>query len=259
MLLAVDIGNTNVVVGVFAGKKLLATWRLATNMERMPDEWGVLLKNMLSHKGIDPLKVNQSVISSTVPPMSGVFDTVCREYFKSKPVIIGAGVKTGVKLLIDNPREVGPDRVADAAAAYNLYGGPVIIVDFGTATTVNAVSKAGEFLGGAIAPGIWIAMEALFSRTSMLQRVDLVKPKTAIGKNTVSSMQSGLIYGYIGMVEGLILRIQQEIGEKAKVVATGGSANLIAPETKLIDTVNPDLTLVGLQIIHDLNESPKND
>lgn len=259
MLLAIDIGNTNVVVGVFAGKKLLATWRLATDMERMPDEWGVLLKNMLSHKDINPAKVRQSVVSSTVPPMTSVFDSVCLEYFRSKPVVVGAGVKTGVKLLVDNPREVGPDRVADAAAAYSLYGGPVIIVDFGTATTVNAISKAGEFLGGAIAPGIWIAMEALFRRTSMLQRIDLVKPKAAIGKNTVHSMQSGLVNGYTGLVEGLITKIQEEIGGKARVVATGGSANLIAPETKLIETVNPDLTLVGLQIIHDLNESPKND
>ena len=187
--------------------------------------------------------------------MAGVFETVCGEYFHSKPVIVGAGVKTGVKLLVDNPREVGPDRVADAAAAYQLYGGPVIIVDFGTATTVNAVSRSGDFLGGAIAPGIWIALEALFNRTSMLQRVDLVKPKNVIGKNTVNSMQSGLIYGYGGLVEGLVARFQKEIGEKAKVIGTGGSANLIANETRVIEAVNPDLTLIGLQIIHDLNEA----
>ena len=255
MLLAIDIGNTNVVAGVFAGKKLLATWRLATSMERMADEWGTVLISMLNHKGIKPEQLNQSVIGTTVPPMAGTFETMCKDYFHSKPVIVGAGVKTGVKLLVENPREVGSDRVADAAAAFQLYGGPVIIVDFGTATTVNAVSKTGDFLGGAIAPGIWIASEALFQRTSMLQRVDLVRPKSVIGRNTAHAMQSGMIFGYVGMVEGLVTRFQKELPEKAKVIGTGGLASLIAKETILINTINPDLTLIGLRIIHDLNES----
>jgi type III pantothenate kinase len=253
MLLAFDIGNTNIVVGVFREQELVGRLRLETDVHRMADEYAALLLVLLPRQGINPEAISSSVLCSVVPPLTPVFTEVCQRYFNTTPIHVGAGVRTGIRILYENPREVGPDRVADAVAAYHLYGGPTIVVDFGTATTVNAITRDGDYLGGAIAPGLGIAAESLFQRASMLARIELVRPKAAIGRTTVQSMQSGIIFGYVGLVEGLVARFQRELGERAKVVGTGGHANLIARETKVIEEVNPDLTLVGLRIIYELN------
>ena len=253
MLLAIDIGNTNITVGIFQGQELVGTWRLETDVQRMPDTYAAPLLTLLPRHGIQPADVTSSVLCSVVPPLTPVFTEVCQRYFSSTPIIVGAGVKTGMRILYDNPREVGPDRVADAVGAYHLYAGPVIVVDFGTATTVNAITREGDYLGGAIAPGLTIAAEALFQKASMLPRIEMVRPKAAIGRNTIQSMQSGLIFGYVGLIEGLVARFQHELGERAKVVATGGHAELIARETRVIEEVNPDLTLIGLRGIYEAN------
>ena len=253
MLLVLDIGNTNVTVGIFDGEELRATWRLETDVHRMPDEYAATLINLISHAGIDLKEIDEAAICSSVPPLVTTFSEVCRRYFNTRPLVVAAGVRTGIKVLYDNPREVGADRIADAVAAYRLYGGPVIIVDYGTAMVFDAVSAEGEYLGGAIAPGIGVAVDALFERTARLPRIEMVRPKSAIGRNTISSMQSGLILGYIGLVENLVQKFKEEIGPNAKVVATGGEAELLAPQTSCIDLVNPDLTLIGLQIIYELN------
>ncbi|MBI4285337.1 MAG: type III pantothenate kinase [Chloroflexi bacterium] len=254
MLLTVDIGNTNVTLGVFEGEKLRATWRLETDIHRMPDEYAVLLLNLLHHRAVDTADINEVALCSTVPPLVATFGELFQEYFQITPMVVEAGIKTGVHIRMDNPREVGADRIVHAAAAHQLYGGPVIIVDMGTATTFDTVSKEGDYLGGAIAPGIATSAEALFARTAMLRRVEYVRPKRAIGTNTVMAMQSGIVFGYVGLVEGMVTRIQQELGEKAKVVATGGHAGIIAQETRVIDIVNPDLILFGLRIIHLMNK-----
>lgn len=253
MLLVLDIGNTNVTVGIFDGEELRATWRLETDIHRMPDEYAATLINLISHAGIELKEIDEAAICSSVPPLVTTFSEVCRRYFNTRPLVVAAGVRTGIKVLYDNPREVGADRIADAVAAYRLYGGPVIIVDYGTAMVFDAVSAEGEYLGGAIAPGIGVAVDALFERTARLPRIEMVRPKSAIGRNTIASMQSGLILGYIGLVENLVQKFKEEIGPNAKVVATGGEAELLAPQTSCIDLVNPNLTLLGLQIIYELN------
>ncbi|GAH30774.1 unnamed protein product, partial [marine sediment metagenome] len=193
-------------------------------------------------------------LCSVVPPLISTFDELFQRYFHISPLVVGAGVKTGVRIRMDNPREVGADRIVNAAAAHHLYGGPVIVTDLGTATTFDTVSKEGDYLGGAIAPGIITAAEALFTQAAMLPRVELTRPKRAIGTNTIAAMQSGIIFGYVGLIEGIVARIQQELGEKAKVVATGGVAELIAKETSVIDVVNPNLTLIGLRLIYLMNK-----
>lgn len=253
MLLVLDIGNTNVTVGVFSGEALRATWRLATDVHKMPDEYAAVLMNLLPLARIEAEEITEAVMCSSVPPLVTTFEEVCRRYFHLRPLVVGSGIKTGIRILYDNPREVGADRVTDAVAAYRLYGGPVIVVDCGTALVFDAVSAEGDYLGGAIAPGIGMALDALFERTAKLPRIELVRPRQAIGRNTTASMQSGLIFGYVGLIEGLVKRFKEEIGASAKVVATGGQAELLAMETPSIDLVNPDLTLVGLQMIHDLN------
>ena len=245
MLLAVDIGNTVTTLGVFENEKLRATWRVATVIHRMVDEYAALLLNLLHHQGLDESDIKEVVLCSVVPPLTATFEELFQRYFHISPLVVGAGVKTGVRIRMDNPKEVGADRIANTAAAHYLYRGPIIIVDMGTATTFDTVSKEGDYLGGAIAPGINTAAEALFTRAAMLPRVELVHPKQAIGTNTIAAMQSGIVFGYVGLVEGVVARIQQELGEKAKVVATGGYAKLIAKETAVIDEVSPDLTLVG--------------
>ena len=255
MLLAVDIGNTSITFGVFDNEELCATCRIATVIHRMADEYAVLLLNLLRHHGLDKADIKEGALCSVVPPLTATFEELSQRYFNISPLVVGAGVKTGVRIRLDNPREVGADRIVDAAAAHHLYSGPVIIVDLGTATTFDAVSKEGDYLGGAIAPGITTAAEALFTRTAMLPRVELVHPKHAIGTNTITAMQSGIVFGYVGLVEGVVARIQQELGGKAKVVATGGYAELIAKETAVIDEVNPDLTLVGLRLIYLMNKA----
>ncbi len=220
MLLAVDIGNTSTTLGVFDDEELHATWHMATGVHRMPDEYAALLLNLLRQEGLDTADIKAVALCSVVPPLISTFGELFERYFDISPLVVGAGVKTGVRIRMDNPREVGADRIANAAAAHHLYGGPVIIIDLGTATTFDTVSKEGDYLGGAIAPGIMTAAEVLFTRTSMLPRVDLTRPKRAIGTNTIAAMQSGIVFGYVGLIEGVVARIQQELGEKAKVVAT---------------------------------------
>ncbi|MFH1381363.1 MAG: type III pantothenate kinase [Chloroflexota bacterium] len=255
MLLAVDIGNTNIVLGVFDGEKLKATWRMATDVHEMSDEYAALLLTLLQHEGLKVSDINAVALCSVVPPLLRPWDELCQRYLHTEPLVIEPGVKTGVRIRMDNPREVGTDRIVNAAAAHHLYGGALIIIDMGTATTFDVVSKEGDYIGGAIAPGIAISAEALYTRTSALPRVGLVRPKYAIGSNTVNAMQSGIVFGYVGLIEGIVARIDQELGEKALVVATGGYAGLIAKETKAIDKVEPDITLVGLRLIYEMNQS----
>jgi len=255
MLLAIDIGNTNITLGVFEGEKLRATWHIATGIHRMADEYAALLIDLLHHRSLDIPDIKEIVLCGVVPPLIATFEELFKRYFHISPLVVGAGVKTGVRIRMDNPREVGADRIVNAAAAHHLYGGPVIIIDMGTATTFDTVSKEGDYLGGAIATGISTATEALFTRAAMLPRVELIRPKQAIGTNTITAMQSGLIFGYVGLVEGIVARIQKELGEKARVVATGGYAELIAKETTVINVVNPDLTLFGLRLIYLMNKA----
>jgi len=254
MLLAVDIGNTSTTLGVFDGEKLRATWHMATGVHRMSDEYAALLLNLLRQQGLDTTDIKAVALCSVVPPLISTFEELFKRYFNIEPLVVGTGVKTGVSIRMDNPREVGADRIADAAAAHHLYGGPVILIDLGTATTFGIISKEGDYIGGIIATGIATAAEALFTRTAQLPRVELAHPKHVIGSNTVTAIQSGIIYGYASLVEGMLTRIQKELGVKAKVVATGGYAGLIAKETKVIDVVNPDLTLIGLRLIYELNK-----
>lgn len=253
MLLAIDIGNSNIVIGIFQGEKLQADWRIATDLHRTADEYAAILLNLIPRMGIEGSMVNEAIMCSVVPHLEVAFGTLCRRYFGIAPLVVEAGVKTGVRVFTDNPREVGADRVVNAAAAHKLYGGPVIVIDFGTATTFDAVSAEGDYLGGAIAPGINIAAEALFTRTAKLPQVEPVRPKHSIGRNTVTAIQSGLFFGYIGMVEGIVARIKQELGGEARTVATGGYADIMAQETPVIQAVNPHLTLIGLRLIHELN------
>jgi len=255
MLLAVDIGNTNVTLGVFEGEQLRATWRMATDINQMGDEFAATLLTLLAHHGMKTSDIREAAMCSVVPPLVGTFEDLLRRYFKTQAVVVRPGVKTGVRIVYPNPREVGADRIVNCAAAHYLYHGPVIVVDMGTATSFDIVSKDGEFIGGVIAPGIAIAAQALYTRTAALPRVELVAPEKAIGMTTVSAMQSGIVFGYIGLVEGLLKRVQNELPEKATVVATGGYAGLIADGTKMIDEVNPDITLVGLRLIYQMNKS----
>jgi len=254
MLLAVDIGNTNITFGVFEDEQLRATWRMATNVSQMSDEYAALLLNLLHHQGLDTSDIKEIAFCGVVPPLQSTFEELFQRYFNISPLVIGPGIKTGVRIRMDNPREVGTDRIVNAAAAHYLYSGSVIVADIGTATTFDTISKEGDYLGGAIATGIGTAAEALFARAAALPRVELVRPQHAIGTSTITAMQSGIIFGYVGLVEGIVTRIQQELGEKAMVVATGGYAELIAKETAVIDTVNLDLTLVGLRLIYQMNK-----
>jgi len=255
MLLAIDIGNTDITLGVFEGEELRATWHMATSIHHMADEYAALLLNLLHHQKLDTSDIKEIALCSVVPPLIAIFEDMLQRYFHISPLVVGAGIKTGVRIRMDNPREVGADRIVNAAAAHHLYGGPIIITDLGTATTFDTVSKEGDYLGGVIASGIGTAAEALFTRAAMLPRVELTRPERVIGTSTISAIQSGLIFGYVGLVEGIVARIQQELGEKARVVATGGYAGLIAKETTVIDIVNPDLTLIGLRLIYLMNKA----
>jgi type III pantothenate kinase len=254
MLLALDIGNTNVTIGVFDGERIAATWRLATDVHRQPDEYALQLKNLLPMKGVAIDAIDGVVLCSVVPPLTVVFEDACSFLFDIQPLVVGTGTRTGVRVRYDNPRDVGADRVADAAAAYHLYGGPCIIVDFGTATVFDAISADGEYLGGAIAPGLRVSAESLYAATSQLRRVELTAPPAAIGKNTAHSIQSGLIFGYTGMIEHMVNLYRQEMNApNATVVATGGLATTIAEQTGIFTHINLDLTLQGLRLIFDLN------
>ena len=254
MLLAVDIGNTNITIGVFQGEELRATWRVTTVVNQMADEYAAILLNLMQHQGLKTSEINEIALCCVVPPLITTFVDLSQRYFHAEPLVVGAGTKTGVHIRMDNPREVGADRIADAVAAHHLYGGPLIIIDLGTATTFGIVSKEGDYIGGIIATGIATAAEALFARTAQLPRVELSYPKHVIGTNTVAAIQSGIIYGYASLVEGMLARIEKELGGKATVVATGGYAELIHRETKVIDKVNPDLTLIGLRLIYQMNK-----
>lgn len=253
MLLALDIGNTSIHIGLWDSDRIAHSWRIGVEQEKLPDEYGVLLMNLLSTENLGADDVEACIVGCDVPPLIPTFEQVCRKYFKVEPMVVGHGLRTGVRILYDNPKQLGADRIIDAVAASKLYGTPVIIVDFGTATVFDAVNESGDYLGGAIAPGIGIASEALFSRAAMLYRVQLERPPVAIGKNTIHAMQSGILFGYVGLVEGLVERFKAELGGNPKVVATGGLATLIANETDCIDVVNGDLTLTGLRLIYELN------
>ncbi|MDP6576599.1 MAG: type III pantothenate kinase [Dehalococcoidales bacterium] len=255
MLLAIDIGNTDITLGVFEREELRATWHMATGIHRMADEYAATLLNLLRHQNLATSDIKEVVLCSVVPPLITTFEELSQKYFQIVPLVVGAGVKTGVRIRMDNPKEVGADRIVNAAAAHHLYGGPVIITDLGTATTFDTVSREGDYLGGAIAPGIKTAAEAMFTRAAMLPRVELVRPKQTIGTNTISAIQSGLIFGYVGLIEGIVARLRKELGGKALVVVTGGDAELVAQETKVIDKINPDLTLIGLQLIYLMNQT----
>jgi len=254
MLLTIDIGNTNITLGLYQGKELGPRWRLATAYDHMPDEYGLQLIGLLEHAGHGPQDVTGICMASVVPPLTSKIIEACKRYLNLDPLVVDAGVKTGVRVRYEDPRTVGADRIVDAVAVVHLYGTPACVVDFGTATTFDAISKNGDYLGGAIAPGIGIAAEALFQRAAKLQRVDIQKPPSVIGRNTVHSMQSGLLYGYVGLVEGMVARFRAELGGDMKVIATGGLADIVAQETQVIQLVAPWLTLDGLQLVWDMNK-----
>lgn len=265
MLLAIDIGNTNVVIGVYDGSRLVTHVRVATDRQRTEDEYGLLLRQLLSERGIDLGRIDAAVLASVVPPLTEVWRRAVRDRFAVAPLVIGPGVRTGMPVLYENPREVGADRVVNGVAGYERFraapGGPhgVIIVDFGTATTFDVVSPKGEYLGGAIAPGVHISTDALFMRASKLPRVDLEVPKSVVGRTTVTSMQAGILFGYVGLVDGLIGRMRRELDFAPKVIATGGLAPLIAAHTQGIEEVDEFLTLTGLLLIHGRNEREGSD
>ena len=254
MLLAIDVGNTNITLGIYDGEALGPRWRLATVHERMADEYGLQLIGLIQHVGFRPESVTAAAMASVVPPLTGTWVQVCKTYLNIDPLVVETGVKTGVRVRYDDPKQVGADRIVDAAAVQKLYGGPACIVDFGTATTFDAISEKGDYLGGAIAPGINIAADALFRRAAKLPRVDIARPPSPIGTNTVHSMQSGLLYGYVGLVEGMVARFRNELGANMKVIGTGGLAELIAQETNVIQIIAPWLTLDGLKIVYELNQ-----
>lgn len=257
MLLAFDVGNTTIAVGLFRGRKLVKSWKIKTDSDRTGDEYGALVLNLMRIAGLPPGKVTGAVISSVVPPLTPVVEQVCRDRFGTEALVVGPGLKTGMPILYENPLEVGADRITAAVAAFEKHGGPVIVVDFGTATTFDAVSAKGEYLGGAIAPGIRIAAEALYLKTAKLPRIEIRKPKRAIGRTTVSSMQSGLYFGYVGLVTRTIEEIRKELGRTARVVATGGFGSQIAAELEAIEAFEPDLVLEGLRIIHERNRDAR--
>ena len=254
LLLAIDIGNTSVAIGVFDGNEEVATFRVASDQENFPDEYAMLLLGLLATRDIKPGDVSSAVMSSTVPPLINTFQLVCRKHFGVEPLVVGPGVRTGVRVLYDNPREVGPDRILHAVAALEAYDPPMIIVDLGTACVFDAVSRDGDYLGGAIAPGIGLASQALFTRAAMLHRVGLEQPVSPIGRNTVHSMQSGIFFGYVEMVRGMVRRFKAEIGEEALVIGTGGYVNVLAEEAGCFDVLEPDLNLTGLRIVWEQNQ-----
>ena len=257
MLLAIDVGNTNIVLGVFDGQDLVQSWRLQSLRERTADELGLLVDGLFAHSRIERLQVRGVILGSVVPPLTPTVIAMAQRYFGVHTLIVDPSASTGMPILYENPWEVGADRIVNSVAAYEKFGrdakAPLIVVDFGTATTFDAVSARGEYLGGAICPGVQISADALFQRAARLPRIDVRKPETIVGRTTVGAMESGLFYGYVGMVEGLVRRMTDELGGRAVCVATGGLADVIAPETPLIQHVDADLTLHGLRIVWERN------
>ncbi len=254
MILTLDIGNTNIKTALFEGMEMLHYWRVSTNRAMSSDEYGILLLNLFAHAGVSPKQVEGIMISSVVPQINFTIEHMCRTYFGMEPHIIGPGIKTGINIRYENPRELGSDRIANAVAAYELYGGPCITIDFGTATSFGVINEKGEFLGGAICPGLKLAAEALTERAAKLPRFELAKPDSVIGRNTISNMQAGIVYGYIGQINYLVERMKRELGAPhAKVVATGGLAVLVAGESNAIDVMDGLLTLKGLCLIYRKN------
>lgn len=254
MLLAIDIGNTNIVFGIFEEKKLIRSWKVKTERNKTCDEYGITLLSLLSLSGPKKSEIKSTILCSVVPPLTPVFQDLSRSLFGINPLVVGPGLKTGMAILYENPLEVGADRVVGAIAAYEKYGGPCIVVDFGTATTFDAVSSKGEYLGGSIAPGIQISAEALYIKTAKLPRIEIKKPKEAIGRTTVASMQSGLYFGYIGLISNIIEEIKKELSGEAVVISTGGFAAQIGKKIKSINFQEPNLTMDGLRILYERNK-----
>jgi type III pantothenate kinase len=254
MLLVLDVGNTKTAIGVYRDGKWIADWRVTTHLDYLADEYYVLLKSLLSDKGLEFDKLSGAALASVVPPLTATFEELVSRILGKPPLVVGPGVETGIQIRIDHPKETGADRVANTAAVHRIYGGPAIVLDLGTATTFDVVSKDGEYLGGAIAPGLGISAEALVRRTAKLPKVELTFPESAIGRNTVAAMQSGLVLGYVGLVKELVERLKQEIPGEPKVIATGGMAEMVAAWTEVIDIINPRLTLDGIRIIYELNQ-----
>ncbi|WP_404430180.1 type III pantothenate kinase [Sutcliffiella horikoshii] len=250
MLFVLDVGNTNTVIGVYDGEELKHHWRVETSRNKTEDEFGMIFKSLLEHVGLSFKDFEGIIISSVVPPIMFSLERMCQKYFQLKPLIVGPGIKTGLNIKYENPREVGADRIVNAVAGIHLYGSPLIIVDFGTATTYCYVNEDKQYMGGAIAPGISISTEALYSRASKLPRIEIARPDGVIGKNTVSAMQAGILFGYVGQVEGIVNRMKKQSDVTPKVIATGGLAALIGNESDVIDIVDPFLTLKGLHLIY---------
>ena len=255
MLLVVDVGNTNTVLGVFEGKELRAQWRLTTNRAQTADEYGILIRNLFSLAVIQPSQITGIIVGSVVPPLNSALEEMAEKYFHLQAVFLGPGTRTGMAIHYDNPQEVGADRIANAVAAFEKYGGPCVVVDFGTAVTFDAISEKGEYLGGVIAPGVGISAEALCAHTARLPRVEVREPQRLIGTNTVASMQSGLFYGAVGLVDGILDRLCATLGGKTKVIATGGQATLVAAASKYKPPVDSFLTLEGLRIVYERTQS----
>lgn len=254
MLLVMDVGNTHIVLGIFFDDELVHHWRIQTDRNATEDEYAMLLKNLFGHVGIRMEEITGVSISSVVPPLKRVLHLLVRKYFGLEPLVVGPGVKTGLNIQYENPREVGADRIVNAVAAIEAYGPPVIIVDFGTATTFCFINEQGHYIGGAIVPGVYVSAEALHQRAAQLTRVEIVKPESVVGRNTVKAVQSGLFYGYVGVVDGIVNRMKELLTRRPTVVATGGLAELISQEAESIDVYDPLLTLRGLKIIYERNK-----
>jgi len=256
VLLTIDIGNTHVVLGLFDGTMLLHHWRIGTHRQDTSDECAATLRSLFELAGVERSTVSDAIISCVVPPLQPIFERTCEKLLRRTPLVVGPGIRTGIPIRVDNPREVGADRIVNAVATVELMGTPAIAIDFGTATSFDCISSAGEFVGGAIFPGVFVSLEALVSRASKLSSVEIVRPPNVIGRNTVHNLQSGMVFGYAGMVDTMVRRMRKELGEDARVVATGGLAGLIAAETETIERVEPFLTLEGLRLIYTRNRDP---